>query len=128
MCLTTLALAISIASTHHVGGDYNETNPGLGIEVPTGECSYVTAGAYENSHSDTTIYAGGGWDTNLVDFGEFKVDGGVMVAATYGYDLDFPSPIDPIGGLTLSAGTETINVRALHVPMTFTGFQVRVGF
>ena len=127
MCLTSLALAVSLASVHHVGGDYNETNPGLGIEVPTGQCSYVTAGAYYNSYKDTTYYIGGGLDLSLNDY----VDVGVMGAVTHGYhkkhDFKYGNFI-PIAGLTASIGFDSFNLKVLHIPAAVTGIQLRKGF
>ena len=127
MCLTSLALAVSLASVHHVGGDYNETNPGLGIEVPTGQCSYVTAGGYYNSYKDTTYYIGGGLDLSLND----HVDVGVMGAVTYGYhkQYDFkPGNFIPVAGLTASIGFDSFNLKVLHIPAAVTGIQLRKGF
>jgi len=125
MCLTTLALAVTLGSVHHVPGDFNETNPGLGVEVPVSECTYAAAGVFVNSFEDTAAYVGAGVDYSLTSW----LDVGLMGAAVHGYQEKLGGPkIAPAAGLTAGVGTERLNLKLLHVPAIVTGFQLRMSF
>lgn len=58
--LCTLALAVSLTSLHIPRRDFNQRNPGAGVECDARDWA-VAAGEYKNSYSRTTAYAVGAW-------------------------------------------------------------------
>jgi len=54
-------LWLHAASKHWDGNDYNEFNPGLGIELPVSGNWSLEAGFYRNSHTRSTRYIWGGY-------------------------------------------------------------------
>ena len=121
-CLATLALTVSFISTHHVPGDYNETNPGLGIQYPVSECVTANTGFFENSHENTVYYGKVSYERGrYLKYFSIGVDAGFI----YGYEY---MTIMPMAALTASVGTDRINVKVLHIPLVVSGLQLRVGF
>lgn len=110
MCFSTGALADTSRLLFHTSSkhfdsssyDWNEVNPGLGYVSNKG----LTFGAYKNSNSDTSVYAG--WDTRLAH--TKYVDFGAVVGAVSGYKqgallpflhpyISVATPIDRVNAL-----------------------------
>lgn len=69
-------------SKHMGGGNYDETNSGLGYRSPEG----WMVGGYRNSIGKPSLYAGREFVGNLFnEGGEHRLDGGVMVGGVTGY-------------------------------------------
>jgi len=124
--MTTPALAADVSLTYSVASyhwcrdcGYNETNPGVGIEVALGSEWYVGAGAYHNSFAETTGYVSVGYEHRLARY----LTAGVEAGHLWGYD-----ETDWMAAPTLSIGTDRLNVKALIVPTVVIGFQIRAGF
>lgn len=64
----------------HRDREWNEVNPGLGVQV--GGRAFITAGVYENSYAELSPYAGAGYAVVKGETFELGLLGGV---ADYGY-------------------------------------------
>lgn len=118
--LATTALVINTISFHHVSGDFNEKNFGLGIEHSLNNNVYISAGGYENSYYDRSYYAGVGYEQEVSKY--FKVGSEVFYATGYEEDGPFAA------ALTGSVGTDRFNIKVLHIPTYVTAIQLRMGF
>ena len=76
----------TVASKHLMDGDYNEFNPGLGIEYRVPETDWaVVTGFYHNSNKEMAVYAGGAYSPLKLDLGIANASLGVMGAMFWGY-------------------------------------------
>ena len=81
--------------SRHIGGSgtwwddnyeehkWNEFNPGLGYAYEFVDTIELTAGLYENSHNELSLYAGAKWHTGYHRFLDF----GVTVGLVSGYEV-----------------------------------------
>ncbi len=76
---------VHLASKHSVPG-YNESNPGVGLRIAD-ERGFISAGAYRNSISNTSVYAGVG--KQLVKIGSFDL------TLTAGFVTGYRVPVAP---------------------------------
>lgn len=102
--------------------DWNETNPGVGIERSLSDTTSATAGQYLNSYDRTTFYAGGIWRPLQTRY----VRAGLFAALATGY----PSPI--LVAPTLNIGTPDVSVDLIGAPSVgkgttaFVALQLRI--
>lgn len=111
----TAVLVLTLMSHHfRYERDFNERNPGVGIELPiSGRPGYhVGVGGYDNSQSRLSIYAlaGRGWTW-----------GGVDVGAVTGYQY----AVLPIVAPYLKLGP--VKVSVLPTPRPVLGVQLYLG-
>lgn len=66
---------------------WNETNPGIGAEYQAASTVSLLAGAYKNSYSRTTTYAGIGWQPEALKLGPVQL--GAVAGLATGYNLPF---------------------------------------
>lgn len=91
MSVTALVLTASIASYHlDRDFDYNEFNPGAGIEIHLNNKFHFGAGGYKNSYRTDTYYIGGGYtfyesDITLGSM-NFHITSGVEIMLFKGYE------------------------------------------
>jgi hypothetical protein len=50
--------------SYHIGGGYNNINPGIGLEYRLSDRFHMGAGIYRNSMEVTSVYALAGFETN----------------------------------------------------------------
>lgn len=106
--------------------EWNETNPGVGIERSLSgnmsDTTSATAGQYLNSYNRTTFYAGGIWRPLQTRY----VRAGLFAALATGY----PSPI--VVAPTLNIGTPDVSVDIIGAPSVgkgttaFVALQLRI--
>lgn len=113
-CLfTTLSQAaeyeavVHVASYHPTSKSYNEVNPGLGVRANF-KAFFVEAGAYKNSLSKVSKYAGAGWRV----VGDSDIGVNLLAGVITGYPID-PSPF-LLPEITIR--TKNLNVRLVYIP------------
>lgn len=115
---TTLTVA-TVSYHGDRSGDWNEKNPGLGVEH-----NDWLAGYYRNSYDKDTFYAGYAWRPLQVGY----VKAGVIVAAATGY----PSPVVALPSVVIEGpkgGVEIIGAPAVGKGTTwFVGLNLRFKF
>lgn len=91
MSVTALVLTASIASYHlDRDFDYNEFNPGVGLEVHLDNDFHLGVGGYKNSYYTDTYYIGGGYTFHESDISignrNFQISTGIEVMLFKGYE------------------------------------------
>lgn len=115
-------ITASVASYHFKRHGQNERNPGLGVELQVDERWRVMGGAYDNSASRLTAYAGGLY--SLTSVGPVRV--GVMGGLFTGYG---PAPV-PVVGPVLSIEGRAAGANVVVIPGAggVIGFQLKFSF
>lgn len=118
-----VAFTLPVASYHACRDcGFNELNPGAGIEVDMHGSgrhrTYWGAGAYRNSHNDTTKYVSAGYEYKAMRYLHVGAEGGRL----WGYD-----ETDVMAAPSVRVGNDRVSVKALVVPGVVAGFQVRIG-
>lgn len=76
----------TVASKHLMDGDYNEFNPGLGIEYRFPETDWAAVtGFFHNSNKNIAVYAGGAYSPLKLNLEVAQASLGVMGAMFWGY-------------------------------------------
>ena len=83
-------LAVTLGSKH-TRGDYNEVNPGLGLERHLNDRWALVAGYYYNSNRRDSFYAGAIY--TRWRFGEVKVGTSLGIVTGYGRPIPMLAPI-----------------------------------
>jgi hypothetical protein len=63
---------------------FDETNPGLSVEMPTGEKAFFILGVFDNSYPGNTLTAFGGFGYDLIKTENFALCGELVMANGYG--------------------------------------------
>lgn len=110
-------LVLNLASQHHVAGDYNERNWGLGYEHDLAPGVLGAVGAYRNSFGDTSFYVGAGVRTGLNAY--VRVGAFAVLVSGYADKLEYPVIAAPM----VELGPRWAFLRVGHVPGTVTTLQ-----
>jgi hypothetical protein len=108
-------LVANLISQHLTNQNVNESNPGLGVEVPLGGDVNAMGGFYKNTQGRNSIY--GGLEYMPIAMGALKA--GMGLGAASGYENKLNWPVLPIA--TLKAAYETpeygVNLNAIPNPL-----------
>lgn len=113
------ALVFTVASLHlNDSRDYQQFNPGVGVEWVADEITRAGVGAYRNSSARLSVY---GTVSRELDMGRFGV--GLEVGAVTGYKWPVLPLVFPFA--RVSVGDWQVKVNVLPTTRPIIGFQVR---
>lgn len=119
-------LVVIAASHHFTHGEYNESNPGLGVFHTLNPKHAAIAGTYKNSYSKQTVYAG--LSTHIAG------QGMVQARVDYGLATGYQWAVVPMVVPVIEVHTKHVITRALIIPRvsedtaSAVGIQFRVRF
>lgn len=117
-----VVLHLHMGSKHYVSGDFNETNPGLGLGYYLTDRVMVAGGFYENSFYENSAYVS---IVQSQNFGRYvDVRYGMMAISGYRKHLD-----NTVGGIL---PTPLLQIRICHVSImtmpSVIGFGIEIPF
>jgi hypothetical protein len=130
----------AMIGSHHVhpDKDFEQFNPGIGVECWVAPQWIATAGYFRNSLSKPSFYGGGVWAPEFAHWGfvRLAVMGGVISGYNYGkWSIGHNSNVGPVAAPLIMAEYKHIGANIILIPpipssdLPFTiGFQLRVRF
>jgi len=138
-CSSGLWVDAMVGSYHiHPDKDFEQFNPGLGIECWPGDTWALTAGGFRNSLRRPSYYGGAVWAPEFLHWGFVRLAamGGIISGYNYGnWGLGRNHTIGPVAAPIVMVAYKRVGVNFIVIPpipsddLPFTiGFQLRVKF
>jgi hypothetical protein len=138
-CSGGLWVDAMVASHHiHPDKDFEQFNPGLGVECWPGQTWALTAGGFRNSLRRPSYYGGGIWAPEFLHWGFVRLAamGGVISGYNYGnWGLGRNHTIGPVAAPVVMVAYKHVGANIIVIPpipsddLPFTlGFQLRYRF
>ena len=117
--LTLPSTSVHINAAGNVDNRFNAKNSGIGIEVPISPTQTVVAGAYLNSYSRNTVYAGMAYTPLQTSIGPVKLSAGAIAGVATGYS-DYTrmsiGGVSPVLALHFSAAMAGVGLNMTVLP------------